>query len=88
MMLTVEPGIYIRPDALDVLPKTPQNEKFIAAVRPAFEKYKGIGVRLEDDILVTEGEPRVMSAAIPSKLEDVEATMARLKQELSKTRLP
>jgi Xaa-Pro aminopeptidase len=88
MIFTVEPGIYIRPDALDVLPKTPENEKFIAAVRPAFEKYKGIGVRIEDDVLVTEGEPKVMSAAIPSKLEEVEATMARLKQELHKAKLP
>jgi Xaa-Pro aminopeptidase len=88
MMFTVEPGIYIRPDALDVLPKTPQNEKFIQAVRPAFEKYKGIGVRIEDDILVTEGEPKNMSAAIPSKLEDVEAVMALLKQEMNRTRLP
>ncbi|HEV2663507.1 MAG TPA: Xaa-Pro aminopeptidase, partial [Blastocatellia bacterium] len=46
MILTVEPGIYIRPDALDVLPKTPENERFIKAVRPAFEKYKGVGVRI------------------------------------------
>ena len=81
MVFTVEPGIYIRPDALDVLPKTPENEKFIAAVRPAFEKYKGIGVRIEDDVLVTEGEAKVMSAAVPSKLEEVEAAMSRLKQE-------
>jgi hypothetical protein len=29
-----------------------------------------------------------MSAAIPSKLEDVEATMARLKQELRRSGLP
>jgi Xaa-Pro aminopeptidase len=88
MILTVEPGIYIRPDALDVLPKTPQNERFIKAVRPAFEKYKGIGVRIEDDILVTSGEPVNMSGAIPRKLEDVEATMARLKQELRKSGWP
>jgi Xaa-Pro aminopeptidase len=88
MILTVEPGIYIRPDALDVLPKTPQNELFIKAVRPAFEKYKGIGVRIEDDILVTSGEPVNMSGAIPRKLEDVEATMARLKQELRKSGWP
>lgn len=82
MVLTVEPGIYVRPDALDVLPKTPENEKFIAAVRPAFEKYKGAGVRIEDDVLVTEGEPKVLSAALPSRLEEVEQTMARLGQEL------
>ena len=55
MVITVEPGIYFRPDALDNLPKTPENEKFIAAVRPAFEKYKGIGVRIEDDMLITNG---------------------------------
>jgi Xaa-Pro aminopeptidase len=46
MVFTIEPGIYIRPDTLDNLPKTPENEKFIAAVRPAFEKYKSIGVRI------------------------------------------
>jgi Xaa-Pro aminopeptidase len=88
MIFTVEPGIYIRPDALDVLPKTPENERFIKAVRPAFEKYRGIGVRIEDDILVTSGEPVMMSAAIPRKLEDVESAMARLKQELRKSGWP
>ena len=88
MIFTVEPGIYIRPDALDVLPKTPENERFIKAVRPAFEKYKGIGVRIEDDILVTSGEPVIMSAAIPRKLEDVERTIAGLKHELRKSGWP
>jgi Xaa-Pro aminopeptidase len=88
MAMTVEPGIYIRPDALDNLPKTPENEKFIAAVRPAFEKYKGIGVRIEDDVLVTNGEPQVMSAMIPSKLEDVEASIARWRKNLKATPLP
>lgn len=88
MVLTVEPGIYIRPSALDMLPQSPENERFIKAVRPAFERYKGIGVRIEDDVLVTEGEPKVLSAAIPSKLEDVEATIARLKQELRRSRFP
>ena len=88
MVLTVEPGIYLRPDALDVLPKTPEWEKFAKAVRPAFEKYKGIGVRIEDDVLVTDGEPKVMSAAIPIKLEEIEAIMARLKQEMRRSGSP
>ncbi len=88
MAITVEPGIYIRPDALDNLPKTPENEKFIEAVRPAFEKYKGIGVRIEDDVLVTAGEPKVISAGIPSKLEDVEATIAQLRKAQKSTPLP
>ena len=80
MVLTVEPGIYIRPDALDVLPSTPEMEKFKQAVRPAFEKYKGIGVRIEDDVLVTSGDPINLSGGIPRKLEDVEAAMARLRK--------
>ena len=88
MVVTVEPGLYFRPDALDNLPKTPENEKFIAAVRPAFEKYKGIGVRIEDDVLVTAGEPEVLSRGIPSKLEDVEAAIARSRKALKSTPLP
>lgn len=88
MVFTVEPGIYIRPDALDWLPKTPENEKFIKAVRPAFEKYKGIGVRIEDDVLITNGDPVIMSAGIPRKLEEVETTMARLRRELKNSGWP
>jgi Xaa-Pro aminopeptidase len=88
MVVTVEPGLYFRPDALDNLPKTPENEKFIAAVRPVFERYKGIGVRIEDDVLVTPGEARVLSQGIPSKLEDVEAAMARSRKNLKTSPLP
>ena len=87
MTVTIEPGIYIRPDVLDNLPKTPENEKFIAAVKPAFEKYKGIGVRIEDDVLITDGKPRMLSAGIPSKLEDVESSIAQLRAS-SKTAPP
>ena len=76
MVFTNEPGIYIRPDALDNLPKTAEMEKFIAAVRPAFEKYKGIGVRIEDDMLVTDTGVKWMSAALARSIPDIEAFMA------------
>ncbi|MBV8855336.1 MAG: aminopeptidase P family protein [Acidobacteria bacterium] len=82
MVFTVEPGIYVRPDALDNLPKTPENEKFIAAVRPAFEKYKGIGVRIEDDVVVTADGYRNLSAALPRTINDIEAFMARAQREV------
>jgi Xaa-Pro aminopeptidase len=82
MVFTVEPGIYVRPDALDYLPKTPENEKFIAAVRPAFEKYKGIGVRIEDDVVVTPDGYRNLSAALPRTIADIEAFMARAQREV------
>jgi Xaa-Pro aminopeptidase len=78
MVYTIEPGIYVRPDALDILPKTPENQKFVDAVRPAFEKYKNIGVRIEDDVVITADGHRNMTAALPRSLQEVEATMARL----------
>jgi Xaa-Pro aminopeptidase len=87
MVFTNEPGIYIRLDALDYLPKTPENEKFIAAVRPAFEKYKGIGVRIEDDMLVTNDGVKWMSAALPRTIADIEAFMARASRELRTSKL-
>ena len=88
MAVTVEPGLYFRPDALDNLEKTPENEKFIAAVRPAFERYKNIGVRIEDDVLITRAEPEILSAGIPSKLEEVEAAIATSRQALPANALP
>ena len=77
MIFTNEPGIYIGPDALDNLPKTPDTEKFIAAIRPAYERYKNIGVRIEDDMLVTENGVKWMTAALPRKASEIEAFIAK-----------
>ncbi|MFK4111993.1 aminopeptidase P family protein [Streptomyces sp. NPDC002176] len=43
------------------------------------EEYRGIGVRIEDDILVTADGNRNLSAGLPRRSEDVEAWMASLK---------
>jgi Xaa-Pro aminopeptidase len=42
------------------------------------EEYRGIGVRIEDDILMTADGPVNLSAAIPRTADDVEAWIARL----------
>jgi Xaa-Pro aminopeptidase len=41
------------------------------------EKYLGIGVRIEDDVLVTDDAPRVLSSKAPKQVEEIEALMAR-----------
>ncbi|WP_327296540.1 MULTISPECIES: aminopeptidase P family protein [unclassified Streptomyces] len=44
------------------------------------EEYRGIGVRIEDDILVTADGNRNLSAALPRQADEVEAWMASVKQ--------
>ena len=58
MAFVIEPGIYIREAALDNLPKTAANAAFIEKIRPAVQRYKDIGVRIEDSFLLTASRPR------------------------------
>ncbi len=82
MIMTNEPGIYIREDALDYLPDTPANREFIAKVKPVFEKYKNIGVRIEDDMLITKTGVEWVTKDLPRKISEIEAFMARAKKEM------
>lgn len=85
MVYTNEPGIYIREDALDYMPDTPANREFKAKIMQTFERYKNIGVRIEDDMLVTETGVSWMSGKLPRSIADVEAFMAAAsKQPLSR----
>ncbi len=43
------------------------------------EEYRGIDVRIEDDILVTEDGNENLSAALPRQADEVEAWMAGLR---------
>jgi Xaa-Pro aminopeptidase len=87
MIFTNEPGIYIREDALDYLADTPENKKFLEKVRPVYEKYKNIGVRIEDDLLVTTTGAEWMTKNLPRKIDEVEAFMARASKEMNYSRL-
>jgi len=44
------------------------------------EEYRGIGIRLEDDVLCTEDGNVNLSAALPRTVEEIEAWMAKLAQ--------
>ncbi len=58
MVLTVEPGCYIRP-----APNVPK-------------QYWNIGIRIEDDVLVTKTGCEVITAAAPKTVAQIEALMA------------
>ena len=82
-VFTNEPGIYVRLDALDYLPfgwKPEDWDKFKATIGPAFEKYKGIGVRIEDDMVITSDGVRWMTEALPRKISDIEDFIAKARK--------
>ncbi len=71
-VITVEPGIYFIPDLID---KFRNEGKFMDFINyDKLEEYKTFGgIRLEDDILVTEDGWRLLGPAIPKTVEEVEA---------------
>jgi Xaa-Pro aminopeptidase len=75
-VFTIEPGVYISTTLLDMLPDTPRNRQFIAKVRPMVERYNHLGVRIEDDYLVTATGVERLSLA-PREIPEIEAAMRR-----------
>ena len=80
-VFTIEPGIYVSQRALDLLPDTPRNRRFAAAVRSAVARFDRIGVRIEDDYVVTRGGLVRLSAGAPRDPDEIE----RLMQEAART---
>ncbi|MDY6983072.1 MAG: Xaa-Pro aminopeptidase [Pseudomonadota bacterium] len=59
MVMTVEPGLYISPNNMNVE-----------------ERWRGIGVRIEDDVAVTRTGYEVLTAGLPKTVQEIEAFMA------------
>jgi len=68
MVMTIEPGLYISPDTSRIPAGFNQDI-------PA--KYLGIGVRIEDDVYVTDNGARVLTHKVPKEREEIEALMAK-----------
>jgi Xaa-Pro aminopeptidase len=59
MTLTIEPGLYVAPDA-----EVP-------------ERYRGIGIRIEDDVLITDTGAEILSRDVPKDPDEIEALMRK-----------
>lgn len=74
-VLTVEPGCYFIPALIDKFRSEGKFTDFINYEK--VETYKDFGgIRIEDDVLVTETGHRVLGKPIPKTVADVERTMA------------
>ena len=47
-----------------------------SSARGKARRWRGIGIRIEDDVLVTRQGPRVLTAGLPSSVDEVESFMA------------
>ncbi|WAL60349.1 aminopeptidase P N-terminal domain-containing protein [Thermocoleostomius sinensis] len=63
-VLTVEPGIYISPY---IKPAEGQPE-----IDP---RWHGIGVRIEDDVLVTSTGHEILTAAVPKRVDEIQRSL-------------
>ena len=82
-VLTVEPGIYFIPALIDQFRSEGKFKDFVDYNK--LETYKDFGgIRIEDDILLTESGNRVLGKPIPKTIYEVEKTMAEPREWLKK----
>ncbi len=71
-VLTIEPGCYFIPELIERWKSEGKYKDFINYSK--LDKYMSIGgIRLEDDVLITEKGHKVLGKAIPKSIKEVEA---------------
>ena len=75
MVLTIEPGIYFGDYNLDTALANPDHSRFL--VPEMIDQFRGFGgVRIEDDIAITEDGMELMTD-VPRTVEEIEKIMAK-----------
>ena len=73
-VLTVEPGIYFIPHLIDKWKSDKKHSSFINYdALSQFEDFGGI--RIEDNILITDDGYKMLGPAIPKTVDDIESIM-------------
>jgi Xaa-Pro aminopeptidase len=74
-VITNEPGIYFIPELIDIWKTENKLSQYLNY--EVIDTYRDFGgIRIEDDILVTETGSRVLGKPIPKSVSEVEETMA------------
>lgn len=69
---TIEPGIYVRPDTLERLAQNSEQASLATALRPAVQRFRHSGVRIEETILMTAEGPQILSSKVPKQAAEIE----------------
>ena len=81
-VLTIEPGIYIIPELIDLWKSDNKHAAFINYEK--LESYRDFGgIRIEEDFLITESGARLLGKPVPKTVAEVEKTRVESKGQLS-----
>ena len=75
MAVTIEPGFYLVPAILDHDRFRSVRERFVDEAKLEAIRGEVRGIRIEDDVLITEGEPEVLTEDAPRAADEVESAV-------------